>query len=193
MTCSGVVMTCLRRCVFAKLLDIFNIKATEKLKSRYGTSVFSESTVTCPCFLPLQDSVREIEKLVQFLGLDVSDDLCRAVAEKCDFKHMKNDKKGLEDEFWATAWRGEPNYYRKGMFSNSSTVLCYWGSCSYVGYFDWRLCHVIVLFVCLFVLFFVLVFFLFVFFLFVFCSVFFFFFFFVLFCFFCLFFFVLFF
>ena len=71
-------------------------------------------------FCIFQDSSREIENLVKFLGLSTSKDLCSDVADKCKFENMKEDKKGLESPFWTSAWRNnKPGFYRKGWFSRN--------------------------------------------------------------------------
>ena len=38
---------------------------------------------------------------------------------------MQKDKKGLEDEFWRTAWRNnDPKYYRKGNHKHTHARAC---------------------------------------------------------------------
>lgn len=62
-----------------------------------------------------EDSTREVEALAKFFGLPVTDELCKAIGEKCSFERMKEDKAGLEPEVWVTAWRdNKPGFYRKG-------------------------------------------------------------------------------
>lgn len=66
--------------------------------------------------LDLQDLYREVKGLANFLGLKDNEELCRNVANKCQFENMKRDKKGLENEFWTNVWVDkEPQFYRKGM------------------------------------------------------------------------------
>ena len=73
-----------------------------------------------------QNSEQEIQKIVDFLGLKVSKGLCKAVADKCQFERMKQDKRGLENEQWRTAWRdNNPNYYRKGMIRELTNCYMY--------------------------------------------------------------------
>lgn len=63
-----------------------------------------------------EDGLREVEKLAKFLNLPVTEELCRAVADKCTFENMVVDKKGLENEFWTKVWRDDkPRFYRKGI------------------------------------------------------------------------------
>lgn len=62
-----------------------------------------------------ESSEREVDKLASFLGLDVSQDLCKAIADKCQFENMIKDKEGLEPEVWIKFWRDhKPGMYRKG-------------------------------------------------------------------------------
>jgi hypothetical protein len=49
-------------------------------------------TGLCGCFMCLQDCVRELKKVSQFLGLDCSDDLLAAITAKCSFSAMAADK-----------------------------------------------------------------------------------------------------
>ena len=46
-----------------------------------------------------QDSLREIEKIASFLGLQAFHDLCKAIANKCQFDNLEKDKNGFETEF----------------------------------------------------------------------------------------------
>ena len=65
-----------------------------------------------------------MEALAKFFGLPVTDELCKAIGEKCSFERMKEDKAGLEPEVWVTAWRdNKPGFYRKGKYSQSSYKL----------------------------------------------------------------------
>ena len=55
--------------------------------------------------------------MVEFLELNVSKELCKEIADKCQFERMKKDKRGLECEHWRTVWRdNNPNYFRKGTY-----------------------------------------------------------------------------
>ena len=66
------------------------------------------NTVTC-CF---QDSVKEIAKLSEFLGLKTDQSLMEEIADKCEFQKMKKEKNIMENkEEWLN---GEPGMYRKG-------------------------------------------------------------------------------
>ncbi|KAL3871378.1 hypothetical protein ACJMK2_039383 [Sinanodonta woodiana] len=61
------------------------------------------------------ESVAEVRKLTQFMGVYLSDDLIEAIAEKYHFSNMLKDKMGLEDEKFRKIWRDEkPQMYRKG-------------------------------------------------------------------------------
>lgn len=62
-----------------------------------------------------EDGCREVKKLASFLDLDCSNDLCRAIAEKCEISKMRRDKLGLDTDFWLSVWRDKKNrMYRKG-------------------------------------------------------------------------------
>ncbi|KAL3869431.1 hypothetical protein ACJMK2_042113 [Sinanodonta woodiana] len=62
-----------------------------------------------------EDSGAEVRKLTKFMGVELSDDLIHAIAEKCSFKNMVIDKIGFENEVWKKMWRDEkPLFYRKG-------------------------------------------------------------------------------
>ncbi|XP_046378750.1 sulfotransferase 1B1-like [Haliotis rufescens] len=57
----------------------------------------------------IKDPVRAVQTLSDFLGLTRDDDLCRAIADKCNFSRMKIDK-----EAFAIKLDGENFLYRKG-------------------------------------------------------------------------------
>ncbi|XP_046548124.1 sulfotransferase 1B1-like [Haliotis rubra] len=56
-----------------------------------------------------QNPLEEIRKLAVFLGVHADDSLYSAVAEKCSFKNMKDDKKPYDPKF-----NGQLIVYRKG-------------------------------------------------------------------------------
>lgn len=59
-----------------------------------------------------EDSVREIRKLSEFLGLKTDPGLMEAIADKCEFSNMKKEKDPLENK---SEWKGgQPGMYRKG-------------------------------------------------------------------------------
>ncbi|XP_048242189.1 sulfotransferase 1B1-like isoform X2 [Haliotis rufescens] len=58
----------------------------------------------------IKDPVRAVQTLSDFLGLPRDDDLCRAIAEKCNFSGMKIDK-----EPFTVKIDGESCLYRKGI------------------------------------------------------------------------------
>ncbi|XP_067656071.1 sulfotransferase 1E1-like [Haliotis asinina] len=57
----------------------------------------------------IKDPVRAVQSLSDFLGLRRDDHLCRAIAEKCNFSTMKNDKEDVSIKL-----DGENFLYRKG-------------------------------------------------------------------------------
>lgn len=59
-----------------------------------------------------EDSIREITKLSEYLGLKTDKRLIEEIAEKCEFSNMKKEKDPLEN---MADWKdGKPGMYRKG-------------------------------------------------------------------------------
>jgi len=59
-----------------------------------------------------QDSVKEIKKVSDFLGLKRDDRLIEEIADKCEFSKMKKEKDSMENK---AEWKdGQPGMYRKG-------------------------------------------------------------------------------
>ncbi|XP_060567602.1 sulfotransferase 1C2-like isoform X2 [Ruditapes philippinarum] len=62
------------------------------------------------------DSIGEITKISEFLGLKSDPKLISEIAEKCDFSNMKKEKDPLEN---ASEWKdGKPGMYRKGQIGD---------------------------------------------------------------------------
>ncbi|XP_053376085.1 sulfotransferase 1A2-like isoform X2 [Mercenaria mercenaria] len=62
------------------------------------------------------DSIGEITKISEFLGLKTDPTLIREIAEKCEFSNMKKEKDPLEN---SAEWKdGKPGMYRKGQIGD---------------------------------------------------------------------------
>jgi hypothetical protein len=60
----------------------------------------------------MQDSLREIKKLAEFLKVEASEELLKTIDNLCNFETMKDEKNLIED---LPAWRNNnPGMYRKG-------------------------------------------------------------------------------
>jgi hypothetical protein len=60
----------------------------------------------------LQDSLREIKKLAEFMKVDASDEMLKTIDSLCQFDKMKKEKNVNEDP---SEWRdNNPGMYRKG-------------------------------------------------------------------------------
>lgn len=80
----------------------------------------------------LQDPIREVKRLCEFLEKDIELQVLRDIVHLCDFNKMKKDKDPLED---LDEWKDQqPGMYRKGKFYNHLFTTLQWVSCTTTPY-----------------------------------------------------------